>query len=103
MSMENEYTVGQSLDGSYYLTSPLNIFGRVKGTSHSTTILQARLFNMAPADYFRMLQEKYDVELKDYRSFICCHFRKKAEVNALAKELSKRYQALSKEMDKNVE
>jgi hypothetical protein len=97
--MHNEYTIGTSLDGTFYITSPLDIFGKVKGTSCSTTILQARLFGMEPAQFFRMLSEKYDVELLNYRSFIGCHFKKKAEAVALGKELSKRYQHLCKEMD----
>ena len=89
MSIVNEYTLGNSIDGEVFIIAPLEI--RKTNCNQIVSHLEARLFNMSPADYLKWLEEKKEVRLINYRSFIGYTFKSKEKAKIHLKELNKKY------------
>lgn len=89
MSIVNEYSLGNSVDGEMFIIAPFEI--RKTNFNQIVSHLEARLFDMSPADYLRQLEKKYQIRLINYHSFIGYNFNLKEEAKRHLKELNQKY------------
>lgn len=74
------------------VTPSMAFYDVIGSTSGSFNIFPCRLFGLTPAQYLRMVRDKYGAILQGKTGYITYHFSDTKQCDALVKELNRRWE-----------